>query len=102
MNANSEKERVYAELDETRQKVATLRQEVKALQKATDAAENAALRREATAYRKALSNIQYRLESGWEIDGDVLLNIVKSALLLRGLKALQRESVERAHEGDPS
>lgn len=95
-HSGSEKERVYEELGRTRRKNSALKREVDHLRKATDAKENAALRREAGEYRKALSNIAHRLDNGG-VEEDTLRNIVQSALLLRGLKAFQREQIKKVH-----
>lgn len=96
----SEKERVYAELDalraeakNLRRRVADQRNEINQLKRTGSAKENAVLRREATEYRKALSNIKYRVENG-ETGVWVLAGIAEKALLLRGLKAWQREEIE--------
>lgn len=97
MNPRNEKERVYAELEACRSRIANLRREVAALKTVGDSRENAALRREGQEYRKALSNILYRLDQGEAIDTDTLRRIVTSALVLRGLKRWKRDDIASAH-----
>lgn len=94
----NEKERVYAELDSLRRRVADQRKEIGHLKRTTSAKENAVLRRESDEYRKALSNIRYRIDNG-EADVAVLREIADKALFLRGLKGHQRHAIVHAHGG---
>lgn len=95
-SGTSEKERVYAELEALRSRVFNLRKEVRHLRRAGSMAENASLRLEAEEYRKALSNIAYRLDNGGVAEDD-LRHIVESALALRGKKAWKRAKVAERH-----
>lgn len=81
----TEKEQVYAELTALRHRVYAQRQELTALRKSATAKEAAIARDEAANYRRALSNIQHRIDNGG-IDEHELRSIVARALLLRGLK----------------
>ncbi len=96
-----ELEQIDRELEEVKRKCEAQRVEVIALHKATTAQENAALRREAAAYRAVLSGIVYRLDHDG-LDDAALRTLVCNALTLRGLKARQREQINQAHDLNPS
>lgn len=85
MTNQSEKEKVYAELRSLRRRVFAQRNELTALRLSASVKEAAILRDEAANYRKALSNIAYRLDNGG-LDDDTLRRIVHRALLLKGLR----------------
>ncbi len=93
---DSERKQIERELEQVKRKCEAQRVEVIALHKATTAQENAALRREAAAYRSALSGIVYRLDHDG-LDDAALRTLVRKALTLRGLKARQREQINQAH-----
>lgn len=97
MSGLGEKERVYRELERTQHKCAALKREIKALRNAGSAKENVALRREATEYKKALSNIVHRLDTQGEIHPDVLRHIATVALALSGIKGSHRRDIEAMH-----
>ena len=81
-------------------KIARLRREVAALRVATDAKAAAIARNEASEYRKALSNILYRLDQGG-VDDLTLRSICEGALTLRGLKPWARKrALSRAVASD--
>jgi len=69
-----------SELRLTRDKCERLRAEVRALESAGSKTENTRLRNEAKRYRKALSNIRYRIDTGGDLDPDTLQSIVDAAL----------------------
>lgn len=102
VNTLSEKDRIYAQLDEARRQLkacakrrAEQRRELHSLRKRTTAKEAAVQRREAQEYRKALSQVVYEIENA-DADADRCKAIAQDALALRGLKAWQREQVEKA------
>lgn len=95
----NEKELVYTELDNLRQRCFEQRKEIRALKKATDENENVPLRREAARYKQALSNILYRLDNGG-VSEDDLRSIVSAGLALRGMKEHKREAIRKVHAGD--
>ena len=104
----SEKERVYGrlewaeqELKRVQKKCERLRREVRQVKKNTTARESAALRAEADAYRKALSNIAYRLDNGG-VDDETLRHIVESSLVLKGLKIAKRKQIAKVRDSGAS
>ena len=74
----NEKERVYAELDATRKKLAKVRREVRVLQEQAGGDIETRLRREVTHYRKALSYIGGSPLAG--DDPDFLKRVARTAL----------------------
>jgi hypothetical protein len=70
------------------------RKEIKHLRKFNSYNENHILRREKQLYRKALSNIQYRIDQGEDIPNKALLSIVRNALNLTGLQPKDKRRIE--------
>jgi hypothetical protein len=92
-----EKERVYSELDDLRNRVFHLRREIKTLRSRGTSQDAADMRREAQHYRKALSEILHRLDSD-DLPPDVLRRILKGGLDLAGMKASKRKRIERLRD----
>jgi hypothetical protein len=92
MTGRSEKDAVYAELRALRRRVLAQRNELTALRLSSTAKAAAIERDKAASYRKALSNIAYRLDNGGIADAE-LRSIVTRALLGKGLrtKAARRQ-----------
>jgi len=70
------------------------RQELKHLRKFNSHNENHILRREKQLYRKSLSNIKYRIESGENISQEALMSIVTNALNLTGLTPKDKRRIK--------
>jgi Mg2+ and Co2+ transporter CorA len=92
-SAGGEKERVYRELELTQRKCGALRREVTSLRESATAKETAVARREAAEYRKALSNILYRLDND-SLTAENLRSIIDTALTLKALKQHHRDEIE--------